>query len=153
MADETVLRLRGGQVVGGIILVASLVGLVLPGVAWLSEDQAGFGVAGLAVGAAFVWLAIRLIRAAVVIRDDGLLVRNYLRSHWLGWDDIAAILPPSDGPFSRAVRIERADGQTINCRSLAPGTGQPGSKVDPQLRQLRRALQRRGGRQQQRPKR
>jgi len=70
--------------------------------------------AGLAVVA-----AVRMARSGVYVTEDGITVRDTLRTRHLGWREIRDISPASDDQRFRTLGIVTADGTRIRCRALS----------------------------------
>jgi hypothetical protein len=73
--------------------------------------------------AAFVALAARTARLAVIVGDSAVVVRNVFRSYRLPWPEIASVAgPPPYGTRWRAgVQLRLRDGRTVSASAFVRG--------------------------------
>jgi hypothetical protein len=78
----------------------------------LWRGQLSLGVAVLAIGVCFLCVAAySWWRLAMVADDSGLLIRNFIRTHHIAWDDIADF---RIGEPRRSIHVLCHDGLMIN---------------------------------------
>jgi hypothetical protein len=98
---------------GAVALLFALVGVA-------GATTGGFDAAIVfgALAAVSFAVAVRALRAGVVVTDRAVVVRGLARTHRLRWDEIATISATIRGE-GRCVRIALADGRTIPARGCS----------------------------------
>ncbi len=104
------------RAIAGCVMLAVIFGLLCASV--ITRPDPG-GYAGLAVaGAALAGFAVRIIRSGVVVDDEGLTVRNWLRTRRLAWSEIAGFSPAWDDKQHRRIGIALTGGGRVSCPAL-----------------------------------
>jgi hypothetical protein len=73
---------------------------------------------------------VRLLMLAVVIRPDGLTIRNLLRTHHLDWAQVAAVVDRSDAWLGRKPGVRTTAGRIIRFTTYVTGSQRPYDPAD-----------------------
>lgn len=146
MRSPEVLPLPYRAVNGGVGIASGAVWAIgaIAFVANGATDPGLFVVGAMAglVSALFVFLGVRTLRCELVLSVDGVLIRNHLRTYWVLWSDVDAVLLPYQGVNGATVRLLLHDGSTVACRAATPGSRTTRSGTE-QAKSYRRKLQQR----------
>ncbi len=82
----------------------------------------------------------RVMQTGVVVRADGLKIRNVWNSRTIGWAELAGVSPASASP-SRYVRIMLRNGGAIQCDALSPSAFGGTRGLDRIARRLQGAIE------------
>jgi PH (Pleckstrin Homology) domain-containing protein len=104
------------RTIAGCLVVAALYGLCVFAV--VSSPTTGGKVALGVLALIGVALMIRIIRAGVVVTEDGLVVRNWLRTHAVEWSRVDSFSPARDDLRHHTLGLVLADGRRLPCPAV-----------------------------------
>ena len=112
---RTVIREKP-RTVAGVAAILAIYGVCLFSVIRQSSSDGVIGLVVLGVAAAVA--LVRIIRGGVLVTEDGIVIRNWVRSYPLPWSRISAFSPASDDKRNYTVGVLTTDGRRVSCSAL-----------------------------------
>lgn len=123
----------------GFILASGFAVICVSGLLAGAEiaERATFGVLALPC----IYVAVRALRFGITMNEDGVVVRNLLRTRFLRWGDVKAIDPPrAYGAYRHAgITFRATDGTSVTSTMFAPGPLERGQFAASELATIQKA--------------